>query len=687
MKNKILPIGLAIFVVSVIITLNYFLEQNYEAEMAGQFNKQQLHLATTISANLESNFKNIQDELVSLARRLGRKGGRFTGRDIMDSPLFVALRESELRIKVFDAKGAIVYTDDGQTKADSRDYPLLAKTKQVGPGGICSSDRVLPGGAIRLFTPVMDGSKWEGAVELDLNLEPVNRKYIVPVRSGLKGYTWMMRDDGMLLYHPTQPNMVGRNLHEASPECFGCHKSFRTELWILHSGQTGSSSYISPRGEDKLIAFSKFVAFDHTWIVCESIPYSEVTMSLRKSLRLHSILILAIFGAAVFGAVTVVVANQKRLKAEEKARHEEELEKYAVQLEKSVADRTKELYAEKEKLNTIVNAMGGGLILTDVNGKILWANRQFVDLVRLDNINGDMCEDLGREAPELGALSDRVETRVVEGLFGWKGRYFQVTSAPVKSEGEIIGFIRLMQDITEMKKMQEQMLHSEKLTALGRLSAGISHEIGNPLTAVFSFLQILKERIKDDFNKESLETIIFHMKRIAETVRQLSSLSKVPAPELKRVKINSVLRQTIELIKYDKRTANIRIEENFEDIPEFVTDENRLSQVFINLLLNAVDAMPGGGALTINCKALQGRVVVEVQDTGAGIPGQNLSRIFDPFFTTKEKGTGLGLSVSYSIIKGLGGEIKVDSSPGAGSKFTVILPDGRLDDADKNPAC
>jgi signal transduction histidine kinase len=237
-----------------------------------------------------------------------------------------------------------------------------------------------------------------------------------------------------------------------------------------------------------------------------------------------------------------------------------------------------------------------------------------------------------------------------------------------------------------MKRMEEQMLHSEKLTALGRLSAGIAHEIGNPLTAVFSFLQILNERLKDEFNKESLGTIIFHMKRIAETVRQLSSLSKVPPPELKKVKISSVLRQCVELVKYDNRSANIRIEEALEDIPEFVTDENKLSQVFINLLLNAVDAMPGGGTLTINCRALTGRVLIDVQDTGGGIAWQNLSHIFDPFFTTKEKGTGLGLSVSYSIIKGLGGEIKVESSPGKGSRFTVELPVRREADAGKNSA-
>ena len=151
------------------------------------------------------------------------------------------------------------------------------------------------------------------------------------------------------------------------------------------------------------------------------------------------------------------------------------------------------------------------------------------------DIVGMYCEEICADCSIVGSYEvNELQTEIMYNLFSRSDKYFQVTTAPVKGEGgELHGYIRLVQDITEMKKMEEQMMNSEKLASLGRLTAGIAHEIGNPLTSVFSFVQILKEMEQDEFKKESLETIYFHIARIADILKQLSGFSKTPLVELK----------------------------------------------------------------------------------------------------------------------------------------------------------
>jgi signal transduction histidine kinase len=253
-----------------------------------------------------------------------------------------------------------------------------------------------------------------------------------------------------------------------------------------------------------------------------------------------------------------------------------------------------------------------------------------------------------------------------------------MTTAPVKgSEGEIHGYIRLVQDVTEMKKMEEQMMRSEKLASIGRLTAGIAHEMGSSPTSVFSFVQMLKEMEQDELKKESLETTYFHMKRIADILKQLSWFSMMPPEEFKPWKVNSLIESSLSLIQYDKRAKDVTIVRDLRpDIPEITTDGNLLSQVIVNMVLNAVDAMPDGGTFTIRTRVENKSVVIDFEDTGVGIPRENLDRIFDPFYTTKEKGTGLGLAVSYSIIKKLNGSITVETEVNKGSRFEITLPMG-----------
>jgi len=233
------------------------------------------------------------------------------------------------------------------------------------------------------------------------------------------------------------------------------------------------------------------------------------------------------------------------------------------------------------------------------------------------------------------------------------------------------------------RRLEQQVIHSEKLAALGRLAAGVAHEIGNPLTSISTFAQLLREMATDEFAQSSLDIINTHIQRITEIVRQMSAFSRPGEANIKLHQVNDILTASLDLMKFDKRmksTIDIKINLD-QDIPKTMIDEGQIAQVFINIILNALDAMPEGGRLTVtshhglNSQGLD-TIFIDFSDTGTGIPPSDVERIFDPFYTTKEagKGTGLGLSVSYNIVKRFKGDIKVASQLGKGTTFTITLP-------------
>jgi two-component system NtrC family sensor kinase len=238
---------------------------------------------------------------------------------------------------------------------------------------------------------------------------------------------------------------------------------------------------------------------------------------------------------------------------------------------------------------------------------------------------------------------------------------------------------RIEERTRELDRVQEQLIRSEKLASLGELVAGIAHEINNPLTGILVFTSLLGSDPKlDPSLKGDLDTIVRETERCATIVRGLLEFSRESIPRKTWSSLNSIMDAALTLVRHQSLFQNIDIEPDYrQDLPDVLVDPNQVEQVFMNILLNAGQAMPGGGKLTITSDmAPDGTgVVVTIGDSGHGIPEENLSRIFDPFFTTKEnRGTGLGLSVSYGIINNHGGTIEVQSRIGEGTTFTISLP-------------
>ncbi|MFB3142662.1 MAG: sensor histidine kinase, partial [Acidobacteriota bacterium] len=233
-------------------------------------------------------------------------------------------------------------------------------------------------------------------------------------------------------------------------------------------------------------------------------------------------------------------------------------------------------------------------------------------------------------------------------------------------------------DITEKVQLENQLLQAEKLSSIGLLAAGIAHEINTPLTGVCSYTQmLLKETPPQDRRHEMLKKIEKQGFRASSIVESLLNLARVGDSDFQEVDVNSLMLETLSLLDHQFRAASIDVKLDLDPVlPSTLANGGKLQQVFMNLFLNAKDAMPEGGQLRVRTHCEDSQLVVKIEDTGTGISEEDIKRIYDPFFTTKElgKGTGLGLSVCYGIIQEHSGRITVTSRPGLGSAFRVQLP-------------
>ena len=230
----------------------------------------------------------------------------------------------------------------------------------------------------------------------------------------------------------------------------------------------------------------------------------------------------------------------------------------------------------------------------------------------------------------------------------------------------------------ELRAAQEQLLQSEKLASIGQLAAGVAHEINNPMGVILGFAQgILKTLSEDDPLRRPLTTIEKESLRCNRIVQNLLDFARHSEPTPHLTNINELINASCDLIEHQTSLQNVKLIKGYNSaLPSIMADPNQLQQVFINIMLNAYQAMPDGGTLHIATRQVGSELQVIFTDTGVGIPPENVQNIFDPFFTTKEvgEGTGLGLSVSYGIVKAHGGDIEVESQAGKGTTFVIKLP-------------
>ena len=363
----------------------------------------------------------------------------------------------------------------------------------------------------------------------------------------------------------------------------------------------------------------------------------------------------------------------------ENARLYQSLEQKAMQIERL-----------KDFSENIVESLNIGVLTVDLEDCIESWNPQLEDLLAIPrrealqrHLQDVLPQDLVAEIA-LRATSDHVSGIYKFHLNTPAGRRLVINAsiAPlVGKNGARLGRLILLDDITQRVRLEEQMVQTEKLTSLGLLAAGVAHEVNTPLAVISNYIQMLAKQIPaDDPRQKTIERIVKQTFRASEIVNNLLNFSRTGAAEFVEVNLNSVLEETLTLVQHPFKTAQVNVIKNYtEQLPPVLGSITRLQQVFLNLFMNARDAMPSGGMLEVRTGAHNGSVAVEVTDTGSGIPAENLHRIFDPFFTTKAtgRGTGLGLSVSYGIIKEHAGKVDVRSTPGKGTSFRLEFPVAR----------
>jgi PAS domain S-box-containing protein len=352
-------------------------------------------------------------------------------------------------------------------------------------------------------------------------------------------------------------------------------------------------------------------------------------------------------------------------------------------LYRSLARKVEEYEKLKEFSENIVESINVGILAADLDDRVEHWNSQ---IEKLTGISRERA--LGRKLSELlpadlcMKLGDQLNT--VENVYKYvlkpKDVTLNVAIAPLISrDGAQIGRLIIFDDVTDRAELERRLVQADKLSSIGLLAAGVAHEVNTPLAVISTYAQMLAKQISGDEQKAPLlEKIARQTFRASEIVNSLLNFSRTSPTEFVSVDLNKIVSETLALMEHQltksQVTATLTLDEK---LPRIKGSPGKLQQVFLNLFLNARDAMEKGGVLAVKTSAHEGNVLVTVSDSGAGIARENLEKIFDPFFTTKgaKKGTGLGLSVSYGIVREHGGNIEVHSQIGAGTRFELSFPE------------
>ncbi|MBI4634389.1 MAG: PAS domain S-box protein [Deltaproteobacteria bacterium] len=410
---------------------------------------------------------------------------------------------------------------------------------------------------------------------------------------------------------------------------------------------TAHGGPLSRWAEDKMIALSLRLATVET---------------ARREDRHHTLLMAAILVALGTGALYFVFIVQNYY----------------------LVDRT--LDRMKSYTENVVESMADGLITLDREGTIVTLNRQALEIL-----------GSGREALEGRNIADVLGGGIGEILNSSEGQVFvrdrevdirkkpdgrislRISVAPLKDEkGQEMGSVLLIKDLRQIRDLQEKVRRSERMASLGRLAAGVAHEIRNPLSSIRGFAQYFMKRFKGQEEEEGYASVMVkEVDRLNRVITELLDFAGPKEPHRELHAPEHIVEHALKLLAPDLAARKVDVVKEYEpELPAIFVDRDQLSQVFINILLNAMESMEGGGTIRVSLKKSGSPQAFEIgiADTGPGIPDEDRGKVFEPFFSKKKKGTGLGLAIVHQIIEGHGGDISVESRPGQGTLFRICLP-------------
>lgn len=687
------------------------------------FNVQQLALAQHAAGIITENLKNVKRELLTLSLSPSiQYVDAVSWANRMKISLSSVSDYGVFLIMLINAEGEQAYSINYNhaifTESDSfendeafqwctrPENKNLIYVSHVEDGMVKNSE---PGRVIRIATPVYQTSSHEahpipsqsfsGVLVFFVDAGFLARKIVSPIRSGKTGYGWVIDESGRFLYH-RERDFIGQSAFEVrkhkDPHISFSKINIIQKTNMLH-GDEGTSWYISGwhRGVTgkvkKLIGYAPVrigaANASRVWSVAVVAPISEVEEAIHNVYVRQSV-IQGTFTAAVLIIFIFLIANERawlKTLQHEVQEKTKDLERYAMRLRRSEA-----------RYRSLIESADDMIYTIDEQYNILSMNKYCAHLTgqRVEDVVGRNVMDLieHKEPKSLSTVVDRVLTtsetigREEEVRIGGKDYWLDTKYKPVFTNGNDIGAVLVIsRDITETKSIEEQLFHTEKLASLGSLSAGVAHELNNPIAIMLGFTELLLDKVPGDSKEHQLlKTIERQGNNCKRIIENLLTFARIPEKASKETDVVEDLQKVVNVVMNTLLTKKVDLKTNIEeDLPLVKGDGQQLEQVFLNIINNAVAAMGQGGVLTISVTHSNRMVRIAFADTGRGIPKENMDRIFEPFYTTKRvgEGTGLGLSVSYGIVKKFGGEIQVESRTAEGGNgqeqgttFTVILP-------------
>jgi two-component system sensor histidine kinase HydH len=336
--------------------------------------------------------------------------------------------------------------------------------------------------------------------------------------------------------------------------------------------------------------------------------------------------------------------------------------------------------------DSLVKNMPIGLLAIDSDGRIASFNETAESILRLsspdilwknhtDVLPQPFLELVAQLKSGRGFIEEEIECPVTNGVFV----PLEVIATFFKEEkGAFLGHVILFRDLSEVKQLKDEIVRSERLASIGRLAAGVAHEIRNPLSSIKGFATYFKERYREiPEDQKAAEIMIQEVERMNKVIGQLLEFARPLNIDKKPASLGALVQQSLKMIEADAHGRGIKINTSISpDMEKAVVDPDKMKQVFLNLYLNAFEAMENGGTLFVELRedGSAGAVRITISDTGTGIKDEDLTRVFDPYFTTKSSGTGLGLAIVHKIVESHGGEVRVESRHGEGTTVTILLP-------------
>ncbi|MDA1000804.1 MAG: ATP-binding protein [bacterium] len=513
-----------------------------------------------------------------------------------------------------------------------------------------------------------------------VTIEDLDRAFVRPVRSGAKGRAWLIDEKGRILIGPGLTPMKGIRLAHLA-EQMGDQRLLHLVQRMRH-GERGTGWHTDFRPRERaeenryLTAFTPVKVGEERWSLAVTAPSSEVVALVRRTFRKGFTITLFGFIVVIAAAILLLDRERRRIRAEDHLIW------------------SAQVFESNHRLQALFDGITDAICIVDQNYCIQLLNQGMGNLLGrgISNLLGQSWGGEGSPIP--GPLVDRhLIARTFEtGATGFaehsitlptgKRVDIEAYTYPISDAlGETIQAIVYLKDVTERRELQKQLLQSDRLSIVGKMSAQVAHEVRNPLSAINLNTELLEDELEKFGKRDSGEawTLLRSIQTEIEILRQVTDdylkFVRMPQADHQAGDIHELIEELLQFLAEEAASRNIEVRRDLEDaLPDVEFDEAQLRVALQNLVLNAFDAMKGGGRLTVGARAAEGGVVIDITDTGSGIPADKQASLFTPFFTTKASGTGLGLILAQQIVHEHRGSIRFASQEGEGTTFHIYLP-------------